>query len=507
MKANLVFIREYRKPLRIKVNAAEDLMLNQVREPEDRGLCLHLLSKVDHAAVQGGLERISDPSGRVRFLAGAVRATDDAGVLLLYLEALRDSASRKAAAGAFALGTNRIDWTGLSAARLERLLTVLVDVFTDSHERASALFALLHTPSFRSLLEGQAEDLPGVLRRDLDPLLAVYEVVMEGKENRFGRAALSRGAASLLTAPDEILLGYPEPVRLRLLQSAVREMGNKEEADRAAGVLLQSLPHDGKAFEELTLARVGELLRNHADARARWHLEQLRKAQPNCRQARELLRAMRAPRLGRLVLGWPEDWKERGGKGSGRLEGRTLQRAYWLDHGHRVWIRIGKASDTEAFDLEAALQDSLSIPGIATVLVRGRDGEGRPWLAMPARGAPAEKSLTEGPPSTEEALALAARGLGVLVALSLLGWKLPEARLRRFLLDGRTDLLLADLTGVEALAEGQERDPEVHRSSAFGLCRDLLRGRGGELPPDLERRLFNRRGSVRDLLRSVEMAR
>ena len=45
MKANLLFIREYRKPLRIKVNAAEDLMLNQVREPEDRGLCLHLLSK------------------------------------------------------------------------------------------------------------------------------------------------------------------------------------------------------------------------------------------------------------------------------------------------------------------------------------------------------------------------------------------------------------------------------------------------------------------------------
>ena len=500
MKANLRFIRQHRKALRIKVNAAEDLMLNGAREPEDRGLCLHLLSKVDHSAVQKALERNSDPVVRVQILAGAVRATDDAGVLLLYLEALRDAASRNAAAGAFSLGTNRIDWTSLSEARLERLLSLLIGVFTDEHERASALFSLLHTPSFRALLDGHAPT--DELRRSLEPLLAVYEVVMEGKENRFGRPALERGASILLTASEDILRGYPEPVRLRLLESAVRQMGSQQDADRAAGVLLQSLPHTGEDFRRLSLARASELLRSHADARAKWHLEQLRKVQPDCREASEMLRSLRAKRLGRVALGWPQDWEKKGG---GPEERGTLRRGFWIDHAHRVWLRIGKAGSAGTFEAEAEIHDLLALPGILPVLVRGKAPDGRPWMALPARGRPAEEQLKARPASVAESLAHASLGLGLLISLGQLGYRLPDARLRRFLVDRSGRLLLADLSGIEKLES--EPDSKLHRAAGFGLCRDLLRGKGEELPPELERRLFGMRGSLEDLRRGIEMAR
>ena len=500
MKVNLAFIRTHRKALRVSVNAAEDLLLNGARQPEDRGLCLHLLSKVDHTAVQRAIERTSDPVARVKLLAGAVRATDDAGVLLLYLEALNDGASRKAAAGAFSLGTNRIDWTALSESRLERLLALLVEVFTDDHERASALFSLLHTPSFRALLEGHAPS--DALRRDLEPLLAVYEVVMEGKECRFGRGALERGASVLLTASEEILVGYPEPVRLRLLESATRQMGSQQAADRAAGVLLQSLPHSGKDFRRLSLARTAELLGSHADARARWHLEQLRKEQPDCVEAKHMLAALKAKRLGRVALGWPKDWERRGGAAE---EAGAFRRGYWIDHAHRVWLRVGKASSAELFSTEAKIHDSLALPGLLPVLVRGEAADGRPWLALPARGRPAEAALRDRPPSLEAALAYASLGLGLLITLDQLGFRLPDARLRRFLLDRDGGLLLADLSGIVRVEEGAET--RGARASGFGLCRDLLRGRGGELPPELEGRLFGMKGSLGDLRRAIEMAR
>jgi len=46
MKVTLRFLREHRHTLKLKVNAAEDLLLNGRREPTDRGLCRHLLSKL-----------------------------------------------------------------------------------------------------------------------------------------------------------------------------------------------------------------------------------------------------------------------------------------------------------------------------------------------------------------------------------------------------------------------------------------------------------------------------
>jgi hypothetical protein len=105
MKQHLAFLRRYKDALRLKLNATEDLLVNGQREPTDRGLCRHLLGKVDRAVIEATIAReplCSDVAARARMLEGAVRLTADIGILLAYLETLAHVRSRAEAAQAFA---------------------------------------------------------------------------------------------------------------------------------------------------------------------------------------------------------------------------------------------------------------------------------------------------------------------------------------------------------------------------------------------------------------------
>src|SRR5690348_5422705 len=57
MRQHLGFLRTYKELLRLKLNAAEDLLVNGQREPSDRGVCRHLLGKVDRAVIERALAR------------------------------------------------------------------------------------------------------------------------------------------------------------------------------------------------------------------------------------------------------------------------------------------------------------------------------------------------------------------------------------------------------------------------------------------------------------------
>ena len=58
IRANFQFLSRHRKSLRLRVNAAEDLLLNGAQPPTHRGRCAHLLAKVDLSAVQSALDRL-----------------------------------------------------------------------------------------------------------------------------------------------------------------------------------------------------------------------------------------------------------------------------------------------------------------------------------------------------------------------------------------------------------------------------------------------------------------
>ena len=93
------FLRENRKDLRLKVNANEDLLLNSVREPVHRGVCRHLLGKVERSNVLAAAERL-EPARSAKLLAGVIGFSSDIEYVLLFLEKVKLSSSSAEAAAA-----------------------------------------------------------------------------------------------------------------------------------------------------------------------------------------------------------------------------------------------------------------------------------------------------------------------------------------------------------------------------------------------------------------------
>jgi len=496
MKRHLRFLREHRKLLGLRVNAAEDLLLNGVREPEHRGLCLHLLGKVDHAAINKAAARIPDAATRSRFLSGVVRFSTDPGVLLLYLESLSDAASRKAAAGAFSRAVTRLDFSVIGDARMRRVLELIATIFTDAYERAQVLFGLLHSHSFRSAFSEALPSLSADLAPTFESLSAAYEVIIEGQPAAGRDKSLRAGVLLLISAPEEQLVAYPEAIRARLLRVSVDLMGEVDEAERAVAALLESLPHSGDDYRVFSLLRARALLSQHVDVRARWQLRQLRTAQPSCVEACELLAALEAPRLGRVALGWPGDKKQKAREGRrGAHQGASgLIKGFWLDSQSRVWLRRGTPAERQRFAEEARLTKPLVLGGLATLLVHGKGTGGEPFIVLAASGDPGEHVLDNSPLSLPVALWLARQGVAALGGLHRAGLSLPDARRHRFLVgSGRQPhLRLAHLDGLtSATAEESEARLVV---LAHRFCRDLLQECEGQLSWGL--RSFVQRGGV-----------
>jgi len=493
MKRHLRFLCEHRKLLGLRVNAAEDLLLNGAREPEHRGQCVHLLSKVDHASISRAQARLSDPRTRSRFLSGVVRFSTDTGVLLLFLESLSDAASRKAAAGAFSKAVTRLDFAEIGEARMRRVLELIASIFTDPYQRAQVLFGLLHSHSFRAAFSDVLGSLSGELAPTFESLSAVYDVIIDGRPIAGRDEALRQGVLLLIEAPEEQLVSYPEGIRIRLLKVAVELMDEVDEAERAVAALLESLPHSGDEYREFSLLRAQELLRQHIDVRARWQLRQLRTAQPACREAVELLTALEGPRMGRVALGWPDE-KKRRDRGAQKNEASSLMKGFWLDHQCRVWLRRGAPSDQASFSEEEALSKGLVLGGLATVLAYGKGDGGEPFVVLSASDDRGERPLDKGARPRAEALSLALQGVEVLAGLHRSGLLLPDARRHRFLVtSGRSPRLrLADLGGLRR-ASSEECEEQLVLL-AHRLCRDLLGEHEEALSAAL--RSFIQRGGV-----------
>src|SRR5438067_1535420 len=271
MKEHLAFLRRYREVLRLKLNAAEDLLVNQQREPSERGVCRHLLGKVDRAVIERAIEREplhGDAAARARMLAGAVRLTADVGVLLAYLEALAHVRSHAEAAEAFAEVVRRIDFESVSSTRLARLLQVLIDTFVD-HERVQVLFSLFAGDAFRRAFDAALPTFPPAVAEGCTPLRAVHRRLLEDGGADAAPELLAKGLEQVLSAPDPVLRGYAEPLRAGMLELAIGPGVSPAVADRAVGVLLPSLQRDGRTYARFAIRRAGQLLARHVDDKAR----------------------------------------------------------------------------------------------------------------------------------------------------------------------------------------------------------------------------------------------
>jgi hypothetical protein len=464
MKEHLEYLREYKEAFRLRLNAAEDLMVNGRREPSDRGVCRHLLGKVDRTVIDAAAGREpfkSNVAARSRMLAGAIRLTADVGVLLAYLETLAPQRSHVEAAAAFSEVVRRIDFESLSATRLARLLQVLTETF-QGQERVQVLFSLLDGDAFRRAFDAAASVLPPEVAAVFAPLRAVHRRLRGASDAATpgDPAALAVGLEQVMAAPDPVLRGFSEPLRIRMLELALDPAIPAALADRAAGVLLTSLARAGKTFTRLAMRRASQLLARHVDDRARATLEEVRRAAPGYHAAERWLAALDARHVGRIaVTSTPPE--------HGRLEA-----AFWLDGQRPVWLRTGPAGADERLAREAELQAALALPNVAPVVEHGT-ARGIPYVAVAAAGQPWR--LDAGRPlDPPAALALAAQAVRIYRALALAGASLPGAEPERFCVVGDRSpvLTLADLDG--ALFATAHEAGAINAGAVVGLLRSLL---------------------------------
>jgi hypothetical protein len=478
MSTHLAFLRSYKKLLGLSLNAAEDLMINGDKPPTDRGLCKHLLSKVDRRVVEKVLARDvvkSEPRMRARFLAGIVRLNRDVSFLLWYLNALAEVTDKREAAAAFALTVDRIDFARLSNAQMADVLSLIVRTF-EGHDRVQALFGLLGSETFEEALDRSLSALPDDLREVFAPLRAAHRVVMRGAplppDDR-QRELVEKGAALWLSAPEPVLRSYAPEVRAQLAEYAVHRIDPSSDA-RGARLMLESLPHEGEAYARLGLALAEQLIAAQKEDQARGVLAQVAGAHPDNERAASLKLALSWPRAGKLAL-MPEPEKGRASR---------LKRGLWLERCTFVWARTAPGRPRDALIEEARIQSTLLLPGIAPALGHGSGGEGNLFVAMPSIGSPLDKEELASL-DLADALHLAYQGVAVLRALAALGFEIPDAQPSRFLLlEGEPPaLVLADLDGI---AKGDPQACAVHLGKlARRFAADLLGGEGGGLRADL----------------------
>jgi hypothetical protein len=458
----LAFLRRFKGALRLSLNAAEDLLVNGAREPEDRGVLKHLFAKVDRAEVEGALSREplrSQVGARSAFLAGVVRLSADAGTLVAYLETLVELREPREAAAALELTVSRIDFEQLAPAQLARLVELLPRIFS-GHERVQAALGLLASPSFTRALERARTQLSPELTELFGPLAIAHRVVMRGArapDDERERALLVEGVERWLSAPDATLRAYSLAARARLARY-VATAPDALAPRKVPRALFDSLPHKDPLFAELALPWAEKLLRQGEDEAARGFLGRVADTHPELGDARRWREALAWPQLGRCTVAPTSD---------GPAD--RYRRGFWLDGATFGWVRTAPPEGAGALIAEAKLQAELLVPGVLPALTHGLARDGTAYVFFVAEGRPLGASV----PALDDALRLALEGVRILRALAAQSVTLPDAELARFVVRGRPPtLLLADLSS--ATASDPSRAALSHAPLAQALAARLL---------------------------------
>lgn len=486
MCEHLEFLRQFKPHLGLSLNATEDLLINGAQLPTDRGVCKHLLSKLDRRAVERALGREAvknDAALRSRLLAGVVRIMPDVNTLLAYLEALTWVADKHEAAAAFGATIDRIDFTAVSATQMAALLDVIEKTFA-GHERVQALFGLLASKSFAQALGRSIDGLPPAVRNTFAPLSAAYRAVVLGTAPRDAaeRTLAERGVATWLEAPDRILRGYPVETRRRLVRYALGG-ANLAAIAKPVRILVDSLPRNEPASADVGIALFDRLVAAKQDDLARGLLNMLAQSHPKLPSVTRRQTVLSWPRLGRLALA-PDS------NPAGRL-----RRAFFLDLPGFVLARTAGRDQAIRLGTEADVQAALLVPGIAACLGYDTAADGTAYVVLAAGGRPLGPAFVRRL-SLGDALAFALAGVRILYALASAGVKLPDASIERFTSDRvPASLRLVDLDGAARAPEPECRSLVGDLASAF--CSHILatEGRGGlrpDVPSDLAAALKDR---------------
>ena len=162
VKRHLAFLKAYRQVLRLKLNANEDLWVNGVKKPEDRGGCKHLFGKIDSNTIEAALLRgklSENNKQRLQFLEGAAALIQDVKIWVSYFQCLKET-SPEVLLTAFEQSLTWIDFEQMSESKLKKLLVFLWEGFSGG-TRLSLWMQLMGQKAFRakahSILEASSE--------------------------------------------------------------------------------------------------------------------------------------------------------------------------------------------------------------------------------------------------------------------------------------------------------------------------------------------------------------
>ncbi len=478
LKVHFRFLREHRNLLKLRVNAAEDLLLNGVREPSHRGLCKHLLAKVERARVLA-VSQTLPPVEAARLLGGVIRFAPEIAYVLRYLECVKQTASQEQAGAAVTEALKQIEFSEVSAAQMRQIVALIVDVFAE-RELPVFLFTLLYDEPFRNALDRSLDGFPEVLGRMVRPMRAVHEAIAHpssrasgGRERRrdteLDLPALKTGVALLLDVNHLSLLELSEPTRRRLFYLGCETLRSLPSTrSEPLQQILASLSFS-QAAEQMsaTIALVGALLAAGQETTAKKLLDRTRKPDDMGSILARWRSALDAPRVGTVALDLSRSSREL--PPSGR----------WYRGSHvptqsTVLVRYGEFGEQPVYARQIALWRQLLVPGMSRIVAANAGPGTRPYIAVELPGYPLNREVQKGG-RVEESVRLrwAVEICALLAAVAHQGAVLPDADLCRFNLDQEGRLWLVDLW------EMQSAEPDqallAHRDQARGICGQLLR--------------------------------
>jgi hypothetical protein len=486
MKEHFRFLREHRHTLKLRVNATEDLLLNGSREPTHRGVCQHLLDKVERARVLVVSERLPAAEA-TRFLAGILRFAPEIPYVLRFLECVRGSASGEQAAAALSYALRRLDFAETSSAQLRQILTLIVEVFPP-REMPLLLLSLLSGAPFRQALDRSADALPASLADMVLPLRAARAALFRDEHPRAERGDggqrhaapdLERGVLLLLGSAIPGLLELETAQRRRLFELGSEAMGRRTTAQQALErleALFSSLswPNEG---ERVNGARrlIGAALAANQTGRARSLLDHELGQRPNAAPFAQWRKLLDAPHVGSIALEPPEGRGDRGQRESGAKSalppsGRWY-RGWYVPTQTSVRIRYGESTEEERILGLVRLWQRVLVPGVERIVEHG--GGERPYLALRVAGRSLARALEE-PRGIDAATCRewSLEACQLLSALSRCGVELPDAEPHRFSVDHAGRLWLVDPWGAEGRAP--EAADQAHARHAQRLVARIL---------------------------------
>ena len=470
LKVHFKFLKEHRHLLKLRVNAAEDLLLNGVKEPTHRGLCQHLLAKVERSRVLTVSQNMPADQA-VRLLSGIIRFAPDIAYILRYLECVKSTASQQQAGAALTEALKQIDFTELSAAQMRQLVALIVDVFAE-RDLPVFLFTLLYDKSFREALDRSLDGFPEVLGRMLRPLRVVHEMVAHavprGVDFTADMQALKTGVTLLFDVNPASLEQLPEAAQQRLFHVGCQTL--RSQPGVCGEPLLQLLA--GLTFSQdsdraaTTLELAQALLIAGHEALARKCLDRNKNGPGSPQTLTRFREVLDYPRVGRVAI------EQSHGNGKLPPPGRWF-RGWHLASGDAVLVRLGASNEQPAFAEQVQSWRQLLVSGVSRVVSAQTDAASVLHVAVELPGMPVYREVKRAHRLSEATrLGWVVQLCALLDGLASSGVMLADAQLNRFNVDQDGRLWLVDLWPL------RRAEPEVARQAHLGqaraACRQLL---------------------------------